>query len=53
MSGRSSEVSSLTTAAACAICSRPVEYLGTDWHHPDASDHPVEVVVWIIPEAGE
>jgi hypothetical protein len=51
MSGPSSTVSSLTTAAACQICGAPVEYLGRDWHHFDASDHLVEVVVWIVPEA--
>jgi hypothetical protein len=39
------------TASACSICSLPVEYLGTDWHHAGPSDHAVEVVVWIVPES--
>jgi hypothetical protein len=53
MSGPSLHDSRLTTAAACSICSRPVELLGTCWHHAEESDHSVEVVVWIVPEAGE
>lgn len=39
------------TASACSVCSKPVEYLGRDWHHADESDHAVEIVVWLVPEA--
>ena len=49
--GPSSELWIWKTSAVCSKCSRPVELLGRDFHHAEEADHPVEVVVHLVPES--